>query len=209
MTMDYQGNSKKEKEDVPAKNVEKVVVGTVIVQKKSLGRKFKDIFVEADFKTVVKYVISDVLIPAARNMIVDASTKGIERMMYGERAIHRSSFGSGPRITYNNPINRASYRPGPPQRLAPSIEQGARRSSQHDRGSFILSSREEAEQVLERMNDIIDTYEVASVADLNELVGFSSSHVDNKWGWIFLGDVPVRQVREGFLIDLPDPEPIK
>ena len=59
------------------------------------------------------------------------------------------------------------------------------------------------------MNDIIDTYEVVSVADLNELVGLPTSYMDNKWGWIYLGDVQVRQIREGFLIDLPSAEPIQ
>ena len=58
------------------------------------------------------------------------------------------------------------------------------------------------------MNDIIDQFEVASVADLNDLVGFPTSYTDNKWGWIYLGDVQIRQVREGYLIDLPSPEPI-
>lgn len=206
--MDYQGNSKKAKEEGPTKNVEKVVTGVVVIQKKSLGRKIKDTFIEADFKSVIKYVISDVLIPAARNMIVDASTKGVERMMYGDRAIHHRNFGSGPRITYNNPISR-SYSGSMYGRNAPPVNSGPRRSSRNDQGVFILSSREDAENVIERMNDIIENYEVASVADLNELVGLPSTHVDNKWGWIFLGDIPIRQIREGYLLDLPDAEPIK
>lgn len=204
--MDYQGNANKDKEPskVPEKNVEKVISGEVVVKKKSLGRKFKDTFIEADFKSVVKYVISDVLLPAARNMIVDASTKGIERMMYGDSAIRRRNFGPGPRVTYNNPINRG-YRNAPASR-APG---GAVPISRHSRDEFVLSSREEAEIVLERMNDIIDKYEVVSVADLNELVGFPTSHVDNKWGWGYLGDVQIRQIREGYLMDLPPAEPIQ
>lgn len=208
---DYAGNSHKAKDaektpPTPPKKVEKVIKGTAIVQKKSLGRKFRDIFVEADFKSVVKYVVSDVLIPAARNMIVDASTKGVERMMYGDRGRRYpwGSSGPAPRFTYNNPINRPY-----PGRMAPGVEPGPRRSSRHDQGDFILSSREEADMVLERMNDILSQYEVASVADLKELVGFPSSHVDNKWGWVYLGDVQIRQVREGYLLDLPAAEPLK
>ncbi len=59
------------------------------------------------------------------------------------------------------------------------------------------------------MNDIIETYEVASVADLQDLVGLPSSHVDNKWGWINLHDVQIRQIREGYVIDLPQAEPMQ
>jgi hypothetical protein len=209
---DYQGNSKKmkETEKVPVKNVEKVVVGEVIVQKKSIGRKFKDLFIEADLKTVIRYVATDVLLPAARNTIVDASSKGIERLMYGESAVRRRNFGVGPRVTYNNPINRGYRDSGPfhSPRNAPAVSP-APRSSRHSRDEFFLSSREEAELVLERMNDIIDTYEVVSVADLNQLAGLPTTHVDNKWGWVYLGDVQIRQIREGYLIDFPPSEPIQ
>lgn len=208
---DYQGNSKKMKdaEQVPPKHVERVVVSEVIIQKKSIGRKLKDIFIAADFKTVLRYVASEVLLPAARNMIVDGSTKGVERLLYGESAIRRRNYGSGPRVTYNNPIHRSNYRDSPyaSSRNAPPVSPEPR--SLHGRDNFILSTREEAEIVLERMNDIIDTYEVASVADLNQLVGLPTTHVDNTWGWIYLSDVQIRQIREGYLIDFPPAEPIK
>ena len=201
---DYQSNSNKDKEkktSKPEKTVEKVVVGEVVVQKKSVGRKFKDIFIEADLKSVLRYVGTDVLLPAARNMIVDSATKGVERMMYGDSR-PRPRHGPGPRITYNSPISRSYTDP----RARPQLP--VRGSSRLRRDDFILSSREEAELVLERMNDILDTYEVASVADLNDLVGMPTSHTDNKWGWVYLGDVQVRQTREGYLLDLPPAEPI-
>lgn len=210
---DYQGNSKTtraEPKALPEKTVEKVVVGEVVVQKKSLGRKFKDLFVAADIHSVIGYVASEVLLPAARNMIVDGASKGVERMMYGESTARRRGYGvpNQSRITYNNPINRGGYR-DVSSRRAPSPTVGPRSSPRGARDDFILSSREEADLVLERMNDIIDTYEVVSVADLNDLVGMPTSHVDNKWGWVYLGDVLVRQVREGYLIDLPPAEPIQ
>lgn len=206
---DYQSNSKRAKETpkakTPEKKVEKVVVGEVVVQKKSIGRKFKDIFIEADLKSVLHYVGTDVLLPAARNMIVDSATKGVERMMFGESASRRRVYGpgGGPRVTYNSPIRRnhpgiTDVRPQSPNRA----------SSRRSREDFILSSREEADLVLERMNDILDTYEVASMADLLDLVGLPTSHTDNKWGWVYLGDASVRQVREGYLLELPPAEPI-
>lgn len=210
---DYQGNANKPKAKtskakgegvIPAKKVQKVVVGEVVVQKKSLGTKIKGLFVAADFRTVIRYVASDVLLPAARNMIVDASSKGVERMMYGDRAIRQRNFGGGSRFTYNNPINRGEYRD--PRTSPPAL--GQSRVPRQNRNDFLLASREEAKMVLERMNDILESYELVTVGDLNELVGFPSSHVDEKWGWTFLGDVEIRQVREGYLIMLPPAESI-
>ena len=210
--MDYQNNSKKSKEPqegkvLPEKVVEKVISGEAVVQKKPLGTKVKDLFVAADFRSVARYVVYDVLIPAARNMIVDTATKGVERMMYGESAVSRRGYGPGPRVTYNNPINRG-YQPVY-SRNAPPIEVGPRRSSSNiGRFDYLLTSREDADLVLERMSDIIDTYEAVSLSDLNEMLGLPSQHTDIKWGWTHMNGAGVRQVRDGYLIELSPAEPL-
>lgn len=215
---DYQdaNKGKSEKQQKPDKIVEKVVTTTVIVQKKTLWRKTKDIFIEADVRGVGRYLVYDVFIPAARNVVVDGVTQGINRMVYGPEAVRRSRYGMGSRTTYTNyggsplnrgPISARSYPHDPAaSRMAPAMAQ--RRPARLTQDDYILATREEAELVLEKMNDIIDQYDVVSVADLNELVGFESSYVDPKWGWIFLGDIPIRQVRGGFLIDFPPADPI-
>lgn len=201
MTTNYQSNSDKSKEpksDKPDRQkVEKVISGEVVKRKKPLGQKFKELFISADAKSVFMYVCSDVLLPAARNMIVDASTKGIERMMYGDRAIQRRDYGTSSRYSYNRPVDRSALRSGG--------SSSSRQSSnmRQSREEVILSSRGEADLVIERMNDLIEAYGQASMADFNELVGFSSSHIDEKWGWRDIRDVEVRQIREGWLIDLP------
>ena len=113
---DYTSNSNKskEKKEAPAKKIEKVVVGDVVVQKKSIGRKFKDIFIEADLRTVTRYVTSEVLLPAFRNMIVDGASKGVERMMYGETARPRRPYGSG--LLVRQAQGRVAVRHVDPQR---------------------------------------------------------------------------------------------
>jgi hypothetical protein len=205
---DYAGNVKKdqgkEKTDKPDKNIQKVVTTEVVIQKKSLGRKIRDLIIEAEMRNVGRYIFSEVLIPAFKGVVSDAMNKGTDRMLYGERS-RRGSYAIGPRVTYNSPINRGHREPER-GRYGPATP--TPRDHTRTRDDFILSSRDEADLVLERMNDIIETYEAVSVADLNELVGLPTTHVDNKWGWTFLGDVEVRQIREGYLIDLPQPEPL-
>jgi hypothetical protein len=72
----------------------------------------------------------------------------------------------------------------------------------------VLTSRAEAEDVIDRLFDLVGKYDTASVADLYELVGFDSAHTDYKWGWTDLRGAGVAKVREGYLLDLPDPTPI-
>lgn len=206
--MDYQSNSHKDKKPAtkPEKKVQRVTKGEVIVAKKSPGRKFKEIFVMADFRSVMEYVVTDVLLPAARNMIVDSASKGVERLMYGASNYRRPG---GSKVTYGGFVNRE-----PRDVISRSAPRGATgglirpHSQRQVREDFILTSRDEAETVLERMQDIIETYDIVTVADFNELVGFPSNHVDNKWGWDFIGDVQIRQIREGYLIDLPPAQPV-
>ena len=198
--MDYQANSKASKNpEKKDKKIEKVVTGEVVQKSKPVGRKLKDIFINADFGSVAQYVGYEVLIPAARNMIVDSFTKGIERMMYGESR-PRQRHGNGPRFSYNTPVSRPYRDP----RTRPPM--GVERARSRD--DIIVSTREEGELVLERMNDIIDGYDVVSVSDLYEMVGFPSTHTDYKWGWTHIGGASVKQVREGYLLDLPSPEPL-
>jgi len=211
MQMDY-GNSHRKKEgqgkaEKADKQVAKVISGEVIVKKKPFIRKVKDTFVAADFGSVGRYLIGDVLIPAVKNMLVDAGKQGIDRVIWGDRAVQRQRYGPGPRITYQTPISRP-YTGSPNQRNAPPIQIGPRVSSRSSRDDIILSSREEAQNVLERLGDVIDTFEFATVADLKDLLGLEATHVDNKWGWVYVGDAAVRQVREGFLLDLPPENPI-
>lgn len=210
--MDYQSNAKKnkeEKKDHPEKDIQKVVTGEVVQKPKSVGHKFKDIFFGGDFKLAMRFVTAEVLLPALRNLMVDSVTKGAERLVYGESNYRRP--GIGPRydprpvVSYNNPlgIRRDPRMPNIP-------EQGPRpyRPSRRDANDIILASREEAELVVERLIDIIDKYDVASVADLNDLLGLPTTHIDNKWGWTYLNNVEIRQIRNGYLIDLPSLEEI-
>jgi hypothetical protein len=207
---DYQGNSKKQTEGlgVPEKVIERAITTEVIIKKKSFGRKLRDIFVEADLKSSGRYVISEILIPAVRNMIVDGASRGVERMVYGSAATRPRQPGQGPLFTYpyNNPISRPYS--GLPGRMAPPINVGPRvaRQIQED---IILSTRAEGELLLERMTDAIDKYQFVSRGDLMDILGLHSSHTDQKWGWVYLGGAAVRQVKEGYLVDLPPAEPLQ
>jgi hypothetical protein len=56
------------------------------------------------------------------------------------------------------------------------------------------------------MTDIIDKYDVVSIADLYQMCGLPSTYIDNEWGLSSLQYIDVRQTREGYIIDLPAAE---
>jgi len=62
--------------------------------------------------------------------------------------------------------------------------------------------------VVERLTDVVDMYEVVSVADMYDLLGLPSTPIDNKWGWTHLPNIEVRQTRDGYKISMPPVEEI-
>lgn len=195
--INYTGNShnKEEKKSAaPKKELKAIVEGGAIERKKPLGRRFSEAFMGDDAKNVGNYLFFDVAVPAAKSFIMDLVSQGIERALYGDSRPRSRSDRAG----YTN-YNKISKR-----------DDGRREISRHARNTHdfrevIIENRGEAENVLDTLSDLIDKYDVATVADLYELVNITGSFTDDKWGWTELRGATLRRVREGYLLDLPRP----
>lgn len=207
---DYPANSQKEqaKTKPDDKKIEQVVKGEVARRKKPLGKRFAETFVQGEAQGVWSFVVLDVLLPAAKDMVADAFSQGIERMLFGEVRSTSRRTGSRPGSTqygghtaYNRYSTSSSRRDEP--------RQISRRSrSTHDFDEIIIPTRVEAEEVIDRMFEIISRYEQVTVAELYELVGVTGNYTDDKWGWTDLRGANVSRIRNGYLLDLPRPEPL-
>lgn len=71
--------------------------------------------------------------------------------------------------------------------------------------NIVLTERREVSNIIDKLQDIIDQYEVATVADLYSLVGLPSKYVDNDWGWSDIGSPRTVRVDGGYQLVLPDP----
>ena len=68
---------------------------------------------------------------------------------------------------------------------------------------MLITNRADAEDVLDRLRDLINQFDVATVADFKELLGITGDFTDNTWGWDDLRSAGIRAVRGGYVIDLP------
>ena len=209
--MDYPSNSSQRKpvEKVEEKKVVRVVEGEVIRRKRPLGKRFLDMFVVSNARGVWGYIVADVLVPAAKDMVVDAVVQSTERTFFGDSySPHR---GRGIRSDYPPHVNynsRYSNRNTPPRRDEPrAISQRGRAT--HNFDEVILDTRGEAEKVIDQMYDLISRFEVVSVTDFYDIVGITPEYTDKKWGWTDIRDASVERVPQGYLINLPRPEPIQ
>ena len=194
--MDYKGNSHRGKEEtstevVPTKKVERVATGKT--RKKNEVRKFTDAFISEDVHSVKDYIIQDVLIPAVKKAVVEMVESGVYMLIYGESKAKSRDSRQNSRVSYTKYYQREQ-----------DYERGTRtRVRGYDYDDIILDTRRDAEEVLDRMQDLIDTYGMVSVADLYDLVGISGSYTDNKYGWTHLRSADVQRVRDGYLLKLP------
>lgn len=75
--------------------------------------------------------------------------------------------------------------------------------------ALVFESRGDAEQVLDSLDELIETYGVVSVADLYDLVGLKSSFNDTRLGWTNFDSAVVVRGRYGYLLKLPKAIPLK
>ncbi len=199
---EYKSNSHKSKEErqagPPEKKVEKVVSGSVKSRKKSEIQKFADVFIQEDARKVKSYILMDVLVPAVKKAISDIVTNGIDMILYGETG----------RTKKNGTASKVSYRSYYDKRDDRRDYGSARTRTGYDYDDVILDNRGEAEEVLSRMDELIATYGLVSVADFYDLVGITGSYTDNKYGWTDIRNASVVRVRDGYTIKLPRALPL-
>lgn len=193
---EYKPNSHKYKEEqksaVPEKKVEKVISGTVKSKKKSEIKKFADIFISEDVTNVKSYILLDILVPAIKKAISDT----VDMILYGGTGKSKS----------NTAASKISYR---------SYYDSSRRDYSTVRtkigysyDDIIFDNRGEAEDVLSRMDELVSTYGLVSVADLYDLVGITGNYTDNNYGWTDIRSACVIRVRDGYMLKLPKALPI-
>lgn len=195
----YSSNSKRSKDEQrtkePEKRASKVVTGTVVTKKKSGISKLADEFISEDAKNIKSYVIGDVIIPSIKKALCDIVKDGIEMLLYGG-----TRPGGGRSVS-----DRVSYRSYYDRDSRPIRET---RTSSYSYDDIILGSRGEAEDVLSRMDELMDTYGLVRVADLYDLVGITGNYTDNKYGWTNIRNAEIVRTRDGYMIKMPRAVPI-
>lgn len=183
-------------------------VGTVIRRKQSVGRRFFETFFGGDAKTVGSYILMEVLIPSAKDMVADAFTQGVERTLYGEaRSTSRRVGSRGAKAPWTS-YNRFSESPGVSRRHPENLV-GSRRSNRHSFDELVIPTRVRAEEILDGLIEALSKYQSVSVADLYDLAGETNvPFTASKWGWTDLRGADITRVRDGYLIELPKPEPL-
>ena len=191
----YKQQEQLKKEERP--KINKVVSGTVKRSKNS-GSKLADVFISEDVSNVKNYILMDVIVPAVKKAISDVITNGIDMLLYGSNGRTNANRSTASTISYNRYYGRDDH-----PRISDPVQ-----TSRYSYDTITLTTRGEAEEVLARMDEIIDTYKMVRVADFYDLVGVTGNYTDNKYGWTNIRNAEVVRVRDGYRIKLPRALPI-
>lgn len=220
MENEYPGNSRRQrkrdddddpqtiKKDKEEKVVEKVVSGRVRRRKRPIGKRWAEAFFGVEEgESTWEWVWFDRVLPGIRELLFDAAFDGAERRLFG--GSRRSRGGRG--YSDRRPDYGSRFRGGGRDRDRDEPRQLSRRArARHDFGEMIFETRVEAEEVLDRMYDIVAKFDIVTVADLLELSGYETTHVDRRHGWDDIRGSDVIRLRSGdYLLELPPASPIE
>jgi len=191
------------------KNIRRVTSTDPIRKKKSIRRLFSETFVAGDAKGTFRYVLMDVVIPGSKDIIFDGVTEGIRKWMFGgshRRGPTHPQSGATGYIGYDRMARSGvgALR----SMMGPQRAMSRQARAAHNFDEIVIEQRVEAEEVIDKLYEVVSRYGSASVADFYELVGLAPNHTDTRWGWSSLQGAGVTRVRGGYMLDLPDPHPL-
>lgn len=199
--MDYKPNSNRFKEQqkevaVEKKKIERVTTGKVKVKKKSGLQKMAGAMFAEDIDKVKSYILMDVLLPTIADGVTDVLKKSIDAI-FGRSSSGRDSKSS--RVSYR------SFYDAPSKGNASS----SRAKGVYDYDDIVFTTRGEAEEVLDRMDELVEKYNNVSVAEYYDLAGVSSEYTSNKYGWTDIHTAKIVRVSgDGYMIKLPRVMPL-
>lgn len=202
-------NKTKKVEAAPAKKVEKVISGDVVVRKKTISMRLRERFLSGESaREVVTHVIEDVIIPDVNNMIVDAGITALERrFLGGERSTARRRQGSIASSIGNFTTNYGAFSSGPignPNVAAVEQRLSRRARTTHNVSEKIIPTRAEADAVLEMMYELLQKFEEVTLSEVLQMLGETPEFTDEQVGWTDLRGARVERARGGgYFLALP------
>lgn len=198
------------------KKKEPVVSKVVKIQKKGLMERLVIGVLGPDgLPSIGKYLGSEVILPAVKNIVVDMVTSGINMAMYGQEGRR----GPKPPVNYSGPASNHWTKPpstnyqGRYQSQSPSFNQtpvthaapATRRVGGNFVDEYIIADRNEALMALDSLMDTAREYGVVAVADYLDLIGIDAAFTDNTYGWTHeaMQQAAVMPTRDGFILKLP------
>lgn len=199
---DYKPNSNRSKEE-NREQLKPVAKATVRRRKNGGLKKIANVLLAENFEDAKDHLISDVIIPAIRQAIHDVFDRGSDLLFCGFESKYSKSKAA--KVSYRDYYDHDKKRDDFKRYETPS------RTLEYN--DIIFDSRSEAEEVLFKMDELIEVYGTASVADFYEFAGVTGDYSANDYGWADIRSAHIERVRDsgkyGYTIVFPRARPLK
>ena len=191
----------------PEKKIEQVVTAEVSQRKKPFGRKLRDAFSLTSNRQVGHSLWESFIVPTGQQWLYDFGRMALELKIWGEVRSGPSRPGGGLLSQRQGAFDYASIsmpramRESP--RGGPNPSFSARNTFNFD--EILIAERAQAQEVINHMYDVLESYGVVTVQDLYSLCGITPSITDEKFGWTDLRGSDILPTRHGYILDLPRP----
>ena len=212
----FPGNSHSSRTPEPAepnvveKKVEKVITGTAVHRRRSLGKRLFETFVGGHASSAWSHVRETVLVPAMKDTLSSMISQWSDRLIFGDstppRRNPRPSGGSPNYTNYTQYSNTNARRREDPRPMSYKSRQN------HNFNDIEVQTRDDANATIDNMAELAAKYGQVTLTDFYNLVGVTPTWQDDKFGWKDIsGFGPVRRnVQTGwFMFDFPPPEQLE
>lgn len=203
----YASNSYKSKAEKAEqeKEIKKVVKGNTAVYQKTKWEKIKNQFGGG---VDIESLITDVAIPALKDLASDLVVKGVNMLLFGDAGPSRGRSGRGSYISYDSysrPRNR---------------DRDAARRARFDFSDIGFDDPTDIDEVIDALVEIWDKDREVSVAQFYTVSGVNPANTDYNWGWTNVRDITSakvynREVKEDdgtyvtkWFLSFPKPRPL-
>jgi len=184
------------------KTVKRSIAGRAVRKKRTLTESIAQTFVGDDSRNVGLYILNDVLIPAAKSLIQEMVTSGIEMMLFGET----SGRGRGRDKDRKNVISYGSFYKDRDRDDRRPVRTATARGDKFNLDEIYFRHGDEADQVLRDLCDLLEEYQEVTVSDFFDLAGIDgATWAHTKYGWDDLRRARCTHTRNGYAIIFPDP----
>lgn len=185
---EFQGNSNvsKQNQERVKKFSEPLTTDVKLDKKSTAGGLFAQ-----DLKTTARNVGTDIVLPGIKNLVVNIFKNAIDVLFFG-RSSRPGQGGYTNYSGYSYPSRTVTYTTD-----YRNPQMNPIRNTVAMVNDYKFSERGLAEDALFMMKDAIGQYGKVSVADFYDLVGQTSQHTDNNWGWYDLTQAVVTRTFDG------------
>ena len=178
-------------EQIEKKTAGPVIKGKATIKKKNFFTKFKNALIREDSKSIGEYIVGDVVIP----MIIG----GIQKTLHSVVDAYFNKDGSQPyygqQVGWKPNTSMISY--GSFYGQKKQQNQPVARESIADFGDIIVPTKQDADEVICAMDELISKFGQASILDLLDLIGETGPTTLNRYGWTDFGMARAVRMMDG------------